>query len=108
MLECSVRYRYSTEWILYLQMLALWTQISETSLILDENRNMSRTGQLSAGSAQDLDLRSKFEPPTRDEADGHLQLPCFTTLDFSERNSLQDPLVDHMLFGFKERVCSEN
>lgn len=84
------------------------SEIRGRSLILDENGNVSRTCQLSAGGTQDLDLHSKFEPSTRDEADGHLQLPCFTAIDFPERNSLQDTLVDHMLFGFQEHTRRED
>ena len=79
-----------------------------SSFILDENCDVPRTSQLSARRVQDLDLRSKLESPTRDEADSHLQLPCFTALDFPKRNFVQDPLVDHMFFGFKEHVCREN
>lgn len=78
------------------------------SLVLDENSNVPRTRQLSARSTQDLDLCSKLEPSARDEADTRLRLPCFTTVYFPERNSLQDSLVDHMLFGFKRHTCCEN
>lgn len=63
-------------------------QIHEASLVLDEDRDMPRTCQFSARGIQDLDLRPKLEPSARDEADSHLQLPCFTTLDFPERNAL--------------------
>ena len=83
-------------------------QIHQTSLIPDENGNVPRTRQLSARSVQDLDLRSELEPPTRDEADSHLQLLCITTLNFPERDSLQDPLVDHMPFRLEEHACREN
>jgi len=57
-------------------------RIREMSLVLDENGNVSRTRQLSTGSTQDLDLCSKLEPSTRDEADTNLQLPCFAAVDF--------------------------
>ena len=81
-------------------------QIDETSL--DEDGKVSRARQLPARSVQDLDLCPKLEPPTRDEADGDLELPCFTTPDLPEWNPLQDPLVDHMLFGFKEHACRKS
>lgn len=83
-------------------------RIQEMSLIIDENGNVPRTRQLSARSTQDLDLCSKLESSTGDEADAHLQLSRFTAVDFPERNSLQDSLVDHMLFGFERHACREN
>ena len=78
------------------------------SLILDEDSNVPRTCQLSTRGVQGLDLRSKLKPSTRNEADGHLQLPGFIALDLPEGNSLQDPLVDHILFGFEEHVRCKN
>ena len=78
------------------------------SLILDENGNMPGTSQLSSRGVQDLDLRSKLKPSAGDETDSHIQLSCFAALDFPERNPLQDPLVDHILFRLEEHVHREN
>lgn len=78
------------------------------SLVLNKDGNVPRTCQLSPKGVQDLDLRSKLKPSTGDETDSHLQLPCFAAQDFPERNSLQDPLVDHILFRLEKHVCREN